>query len=122
MRKLLLAVLVIFLAAGTVSAVSIDLGNFPIGKWLDKNYDAIWDFTSSNIKILAPDGTEYFDFSKNTVKDFKVSASSSGAVITFSCEEAGRSYKITKPLTNMDLILEIDRPDKEHYKVEMKKQ
>ncbi len=114
--------ILVFLMSGSIFAEEIKLGDFPIGKWLDANYDAIWEFTSDNIRIVAPDGSVYFDFSKNTVRDFKVTASLDGAVLTYSCEEAGRSYKFTKPVTNMNLILEIDRPGKEHYKVEMKKQ
>ena len=121
MKKTIIVSAIILLLTGFAFGEDIDLGNFPIGQWLDHNYDAVWDFSSGNIRILALDGSEYFDFSKNTVNDFKVSGSTAGAVITFSCPEAGRSYKLTKPLTNTDVILEIERPGKKPYKVEMKK-
>jgi hypothetical protein len=42
--------------------------------------------------------------------------------ITFTCPEAGRSYKFLKPLTNTDVIMEIERSNKPKYSVTMKKQ
>jgi hypothetical protein len=93
-----------------------------VGKWLDPNYDAVWEFTSDNIRILSTDGEVYFDFSEQGVKDFSVGMESGTPVMSFESEAARRSYKFTKPVTNMNIILEIDAPWNRNYKVEMKKQ
>ena len=50
--KKMLVVLIILLAAVSLSADPIQLGNFPVGQWLDANYNAVWDFASDNIRIL----------------------------------------------------------------------
>lgn len=122
MKKLVLAVAILLCAAGPLFADGINLKNFPVGKWLDPNYDAVWEFTSNNIRILSPDGEVHFDFSEQGVKDFSVGMESGKPVMSFKSEAARRSYKITKPVTNMNIILEIDAPWNRNYKVEMKKQ
>lgn len=117
-------VLVGMLAAALVllSAQSINLGSFPLGVWLDPNWGAYWEFSTNNIRILDKDGKVYYDFSKATIKDFKVGAEKEGVVMSFYCVETEKTYKFTKPLTNLNIILEIDRPNQEHYRVEMQKQ
>jgi len=120
--KKLLVVLIVLLTAASLSADPIQLGSFPLGQWLDANYDAVWDFSSNNIRILSPDGRVLYDFSNKTIKDFKVIMEGAQPGITFTCPEAGRSYKFLKPLINTDVIMEIERYNYPKYSVTMKKQ
>jgi len=119
--KKLLAALIILSAAASLPADPINLGNFPVGQWLDHNYDAVWDFTSNNIRILNTDGKVLYDFSNKTILDFKVFLEGAQPGISFTCPEAGRSYKFLKPLTNTDLFMEIERSNHKNYSVNMKK-
>ena len=66
--KKLIVVLVILLAASALYADPIQLGNFPVGQWLDPNYNAVWDFSSGNIRILSPSGRVLYDFSPKQLK------------------------------------------------------
>jgi hypothetical protein len=120
--KKMLVFLVVLLTAVSLSADPIHLGNFPLGQWLDANYNAVWDFTSNNIRILSPDGKVLYDFAEKTIQDFKVIVEGAQPGITFTCPEAGRSYKFLKPLINSDVIMEIERYNKPKYFVTMKKQ
>jgi len=120
--KKIFVILIILLAAGTLSADPIYLGNFPLGQWLDANYNAVWDFTSNNIRILSPNGRVLYDFSDKTIQDFKVTMEGSQPAISFTCPEAGRSYKFLKPLLSDDLNMRINRPNKPEYSVTMRKQ
>ncbi|HPD81197.1 MAG TPA: hypothetical protein P5519_09885 [Spirochaetia bacterium] len=122
MKKAFVVLVMMAVALALLTAQAINLGSFPLGKWLDPNWGAYWEFSTNNIRILDKDGNVYFDFSKATIRDFKVSVEKEGVVMTFSCDETGKTYKFTKPLTNLNIILEIDRPNQEHYKVEMQKQ
>ena len=119
--KKLIAVLVILLAASALFADPIQLGTFPIGQWLDHNYNAVWDFSSNNIKILNTNGQVLWDFSTKTVQNFKVFLDGTQPGISFTCPEAGRSYRFLKPLTNTDVVMEIERSGKAKYSVNMKK-
>jgi len=120
MKKILVVLIILFVAA-SLSADPINLGNFPVGQWLDANYDAVWDFTSSNIRILSTEGKVLYDFSNKTILDFKVFIEGAQPGISFTCPEAGRSYKFLKPLTNSDLFMEIERSNHVKYSVNMKK-
>lgn len=108
------------LSAG-LSAQSIDLGDFPIGEWLDENYEAVWEFRSDNIRILDKEGGVYYDFRGKT-QDFKVSPSTSGLKLSFRCEDTGKNYEFIKGLTNLDLKLVIDKDNGVHYETDMPKQ
>jgi hypothetical protein len=120
--KKMLAVLIIFLATVSLSADPIQLGNFPVGQWLDANYNAIWDFTSNNIRILSTNGRVLYDFSGKTIQGFRIIMEGAQPGISFSCPEAGRSYKFLKPLTSSDVIMHIERRGNPNYSVTMKKQ
>ena len=120
--KKMLVVLIVLLAAASLWADPIQLGNFPVGQWLDANYNAVWDFGSNNIRILSPNGRVLYDFSNKTIQDFKVSVEGAQPTISFFCPETGKSYKFLKPLTNSDVIMQIDRRDLPRYSVTMKKQ
>jgi len=117
------AVLIILLTAAlALSADPIQLGNFPLGQWLDANYNAVWDFSSDNIRILSPGGRVLYDFSTKTIQDFKFFLDGTQPGISFTCPEAGRSYKFQKPLIGSDVIMQIERRYYPKYTVTMKKQ
>ena len=120
--KKFIAVLVILFAASMLFADPIQLGTFPVGKWLDPNYDAVWDFSSTNIRILGLNGNVLYDFSDKTIQNFRVFVEAMQPGISFSCPESGRSYRFLKPLNNNDVVLEIDRSGLPKYTVNMKKQ
>jgi hypothetical protein len=120
--KKIFVILIILLAVGTLSADPIHLGNFPVGQWLDANYNAVWDFTSNNIRILSLNGTVLYDFSDKTIQNFNVFMEGTEPAISFTCPEAGRSYKFMKPVFNDDLTMQINRPHRPEYLITMKKQ
>ena len=120
--KKLIVVLVVFFVAVSLSADPIQLGSFPIGQWLDANYDAVWDFSSNNIRILSTSGAVLYDFSSKTIQNFSVFMDGAQPGISFTCPEAGRSYRFLKPLTNTDVVMEIERSGQPKYTVTMKKQ
>jgi hypothetical protein len=121
MKKLFVVLALALALSGLAMAEGIDLGSFPLGTWLDANYDAVWEFTSGNIRILSPDGKVYYDFGKATIEGFKVGLDGTSPTLSFACKETGKSYKFTKSLADTSLILEIDPPWKVHYKVTMPK-
>jgi len=120
--KKLFAVLIILLTAVSLSADPIQLGDFPLGQWLDTNYNAVWDFTSNNIRILSLNGTVLYDFSTKTIQNFKITLEGIQPAISFTCPESGRSYKFVKPLTGSDLKMQIQRYGRPDYSITMKKQ
>jgi hypothetical protein len=120
--KKLIAVFIVLLAASSLFASPIQLGTFPVGKWLDPNYDAVWDFASDNIRILGTDGRVLYDFRGKTIQDFKVFMDGTQPGMSFTCPDSGRSYRFLKPLTGSDVVMEIDRSGKAKYSVTMKKQ
>ncbi|MDR0448807.1 MAG: hypothetical protein LBH07_09085 [Treponema sp.] len=121
MKKLVLCVVILFVTV-SVFANPINLGNFPVGKWLDPNYNVIWEFSSNNIRILSTSGAVLYDFSDKSIQDFGVFMDGMQPGISFTCPEAGRSYRFIKPLANSDLIMEIDRSGLPKYTVSMKMQ
>ena len=120
--KKTIAVLVILFAASMLFADPIQLGTFPVGKWLDPNYNAVWDFSSNNIRILGLNGDVLYDFSGKTIQNFKVFVDGAQPGISFDCPESGRAYRFLKPLTNTDVVMEINRDGLPKYTVNMKKQ
>ena len=119
--KKIFVVLIILLTAVSLSADPIQLGNFPVGQWLDTNYNAVWDFSSNNIRILSPNGTVLYDFSNKTIQDFKVILEGTQPGISFTCVESGRAYKFLKPLLGSDLSMQIKRTGRPDYSVTLKK-
>ena len=120
MKKIILILSLFMFIAGFAAADGFDLGKFPKGTWIDNNYNALWELSVDNIRILAPSGSVYYDFGTATVNDFKVSGDLKGVTITFSCAETGKKYMLFKPTSaSTSITLEIDPPWNEHYKVEM---
>lgn len=117
--KKLLVVLVLLLVAGFVFADNVDLSKLPKGKWLDANWDAVWEIGANSIRILDLNGKEVFNFN-NLISDFEYGASLTEARFSFRCDEAGRNYVFRKGLTDLDLVLEIQRDwTSETYSVKM---
>ena len=119
MKKILLVILMITAATVMVHSADMKLGNFPLGKWLDSNWDAVWEFESNNIRILGTDGTVYCDFDKKTIDNWSVKPGTKGLVVSFYCPETGKKYAFTKPLTNLNLLMVIDTDTGNHYEVEL---
>jgi hypothetical protein len=121
MKKLII-VLVLLFAATVVFGQSINLGAFPVGKWLDSNYDAVWEFSSNNIRILSStDGSVLYNFAGKTIQDFKVFVDGARPGLSFSCPEAERSYSF-KVGSSSTLIMDIERADLPKYNLTMQKQ
>jgi len=118
--KKFIVVLVLLLAATAVYAQQINLGDFPVGKWLDHNYDAIWEFSSNNIKLHGTDGRLVYDFS-GMVQDFRVFLDGLNPGISFACADTERSYRFVIQL-NTNLKMEIERQNEPLYTVDMRKQ
>ena len=121
MKKYVLVLVLLFVAAALFGQ-SINLGSFPVGRWLDHNYNVIWDFSSSNIRILSTSGAVLYDFSDKTIQNFRVSMDGIQPVISFSCPEAGRSYRYKANLPGSDVTMEIERPGLPNYSVQMRRQ
>jgi len=100
----------------TKPAEEINLGKFPLGKWLDDRWNGLWVFTSDDISLYK-NGELVYDF-KGKVKDFSVKAGTGGLTVSFSCDETKRSYQFTKDISlNKDITMTINRYDThERYK------
>jgi len=118
--KKFIVVLVFLFSAAVLFANPINLGSFPVGRWLDTNYDAIWSFSSNNIQILGTDGAVLYDFSTKTINDLKVFLEGMNPGVSFSCPEAGRSYRFMVSPPN--LYMEIDRPNQPRYTITLRRQ
>jgi len=119
MKKLVIVLVLLF--AATALFAQINLGDFPVGKWLDANYSATWSFTSNNITIDSPEYGSW-TFAGKTIQDFRVFMSGMSPSLSFSCPEAGRSYVFKVNPTNASIDLEITRSGLPVYAVNMRKQ
>ena len=120
MKKIALVLVMVF-AVSALFASPLVLGNFPSGRWMDRNYDAIWEFSPTNIRITSPDGHVYFDFSNKTINDFRFYLDGDSPAVTFSCPEAGRTYKFVIQRPENDLLMEFDRVNYGKYEVKMRR-
>jgi len=120
MKKLFIILMLLLVMAAFAGAEGLNLGNFPLGKWLDARWNAVWEFRSGNIRILDSNTSDVvYDFDGKTIQDFSVKPSVKGVVLSFYCVETGKKYKFTKPATNMDLIMEINTDTGNYYKVKL---
>jgi len=122
MKKLIIVLVLLFVAT-VAFGQTIKLGTFPIGKWLDPNFDAVWEFSSNNIRILSStDGSVLYDFSSKTLQSFKVFVDGVQPGISFSCPDSERTYYFKASLPSTNVVMDIERSDKPKYTVTMKKQ
>lgn len=107
MKKVFVLIAVLLLTSTMLFAQSINLGQFPKGKWVDSNWNAIWEFGSDNIRLLDNGGNLVYDFN-GKIADFKVDVGLTQAKISFSCQDSGRTYVFTKGLSDTNLTMTID--------------
>jgi len=122
MKKLIVVLVLLFaLSAVTVFAQSSILGAFPAGKWLDSNYDAVWEFAATGIRILDLNGNVLYSFTGLTISDLSAFMEGINPGLAFSYAAAGRSYRFAVLLSG-NLRMEITRPNLPVYTVELRKQ
>ena len=78
MKKFLLIILIMTASTIMVHSAEMEMGDFPLGKWLDSNWGAVWEFESNNIRILDTDGGVYCDFDKKTIENWSVKPGTKG--------------------------------------------
>ena len=86
------------------------LSEFPTGKWLDANWDALWVFfADGSVKLYdSRNGDLIYDFTGKT-KDMKLEPAGTGLKLSFRCDETERFYTFGKALEGTDMELDIDR-------------
>ena len=115
MKKILFISVLLLILTGSIFAEGLELGPFPVGKWADNTYDAVWEFNSNNIRILDNDGGVYYSFDGDNITDFKVGTEISGIYMSFYCEATGKTYKFLKKATDLNLDMTIDKDSGTHY-------
>ena len=94
------------------------LSEFPAGKWLDANWDALWVFfADGSVKLYdSKNGDLIYDFNGKT-KDLKLEPAGTGLKLSFRCDETERFYTFEKALEGTDMELDIDRDwtDEEYH-------
>ena len=120
--KKLVFVLILLFAATALFAQSVDLEKFPKGRWLDANWDAIWEISATGIKLTTTDGTFTYTFNNGNMQGFKFTMSGIQPAVTFSCADTERTYLFRAALPATDVVMEIERSGKPKYSVTMKKQ
>lgn len=122
MKRTCFVLFLVMLVASTGFSDTIDLEDFPKGKWLDPNWNAVWEFGANSIRLLDTRGSVIYDFD-GKITDFSIDAGISEVRISFTCVEARRKYVFTKGVTDLDLVMTID-PDwtDSEYSVRMKMQ
>jgi len=114
-KILFISLVVLLVSAGAIFADSISLGEFPLGKWIDNDYSAVWEFSSNNIRLLDVNGNVYYDFEGKTIQNFKVGVTLEGISISFHCVESARTYEFLKTPTDLNLHMTIDKDSGLHY-------
>ena len=94
------------------------LSEFPAGKWLDANWDALWVFfADGSVKLYdSKNGDLIYDFNGKT-KNLKLEPAGTGLKLSFRCDETQRFYTFEKALEGTDMGLDIDRDwtDEEYH-------
>lgn len=96
---------------------------FPTGTWTDEKWNAEWVFAKDKVELFdASTGDLVYTFTKSNTEDFKLTPSTKGLTLSFSCAETSRSYKFTKPVsldTGLEMEIDPDWTDVD-YKVTIK--
>lgn len=120
MKKIVLVLLILIVASSFSWAGSFNLGDFPIGKWLDSRWNALWEFKSDNIRILdSGTGDLVYDFDGKSIEKFSVKPSLKGIVLSFYCKETGKMYTFTKGVTSLNLDMLINTDSGNNYEVNL---
>ena len=125
MKKIIVVLVLLFaMSTVTVFAQSIE------GKWLDSNWDAVWEISASlsatgvnmNVRILdSKNGNLIYNFVNNT-QNRSLTMDGINPVLTFSCADTGRSYRFVSNLPGTNLTMIITRSNQPDYTVNMPKQ
>lgn len=107
MKKILVALVLLVCTSPLFFSEGIDLGAFPKGKWVDSNWNAVWEFGADNIRILDSTGAVVYDFN-GKISNFKVDVGLTDAKISFTCKDAERKYVFTKGIKDLDLVMKIN--------------
>lgn len=99
---------------------AINLGDFPIGQLIDEKWEAVWDLSNNNIRILNTNGVVLHDFSNYTITNFKNFVDETNNGFSFDCPETGRTYFFYKAHAKNEIIMEIDRDGLVKYIVILK--
>ena len=86
MKKFLAVLFVLAICVTGVFAADTD---FPTGTWVDAKWDASWVFSTDKVELFDKDGELVFTFTQNNTKDFKLTPSKDGLVLSFYCAEPG---------------------------------
>lgn len=108
MKKLFLVTLIF--AMLTVGAFALDKGDFPTGSWIDENWNGEWFFSVESIQLKdSVTGELIFAFTDDVISNFKLTPSTKGLELKFSCDQTNRNYTFRKPLTlSTDLELTVE--------------
>ena len=108
MKKLFLVTLIF--AMLTVGAFALDKGDFPTGSWIDENWNGEWFFSVDEIQLKdSVTGELIFAFTDDVISNFKLTPSTKGLELKFSCDQTNRNYTFRKPLslsTDLELTVE----------------
>jgi len=120
--KKFIVVLVLLLAVSTVSVFAQSIE----GKWLDANYDAVWEISASltgvNVRLFdSTNGSLIYDFA-GMIQNRSFANEGINPVLSFDCADTERSYKFVSNLPGTNLTMEIRRVDQPLYTVDMRKQ
>ncbi|MDC7234347.1 MAG: hypothetical protein PQJ58_14030 [Spirochaetales bacterium] len=106
--------------AVNAAAEEIKAGTFPLGEWLDPNYDAVWAFQNQNTMLYQNDELVY-NF-KGMISDFKVGGDVSGMIeVKFRCDDTGRSYTFSMKKDSTDMTMYFMKDNGLDYTVVMEK-
>ena len=86
------------------------LAEFPVGKWLDANWDGLWVLNADgSIRLYdSRNGNLIYDFNGKT-KNFKFEPAGKSIKISFRCDDTQRFYIFEKAFEGTDMELDIDR-------------
>lgn len=115
--KKIIAIMAVALIS-VVSVFAFDLGDIK-GTWQDAKWDADWTFSADGKIVLTKtsSGEVVYTFTDDNVQNFKLSAGTKGATVTFTCKETERSYSFTKPLSlnaDLDMVINPDWTDEDY--------
>jgi len=97
------------------------LSEFPSGKWLDANWDALWVFfADGSVKLYdSNNGSLIYDFN-GQIRDYKLEPAGLGLKVSFRCDDTKRFYVFEKGVEGTDLNMDIDRDwTTEAYNIDM---